>query len=31
MPSTGSIYAKPVKRCLAAKPGWIIYQVDLAA
>ena len=31
MPSTGSIYAKPVKRCLVAKPGWIIYQVDLAA
>ena len=31
MPSTGSIYAKPVKRCLVAKPGWVIYQVDLAA
>ena len=31
IPSTGSIYAKPVKRCLVAKPGWIIYQVDLAA
>ena len=30
-PSTGSIYAKPVKRCLVAKPGWIVYQVDLAA
>ena len=31
LPATGSIYAKPVKRCLVAKPGWIIYQVDLAA
>ena len=31
LPSTGSIYAKPVKRCLVAKPGWIVYQVDLAA
>ena len=31
LPSTGSIYAKPVKKCLVSKPGWIIYQVDLAA
>ena len=31
MPSTGSIYAKPVKRCLTAKDGFIFYVVDLAA
>lgn len=31
LPATGSIYAKAVKRCFTAKPGWIIYQVDLAA
>ena len=30
-PSTGSIYAKPVKRCFTAKDGWIFYVVDLAA
>lgn len=31
IPSTGSIYAKPVKRCFTAKDGFIFYVVDLAA
>ena len=28
LPSTGSIYAKPVKQCFVAKPGKIFYAVD---
>lgn len=31
LPATGSIYAKPIKRCFQAKEGWIFYIVDLAA
>ncbi len=31
MPSTGSVYAKPVKRCFTAFDDWIFYVVDLAA
>lgn len=31
MPSTGSKYAKPVKRCFTAKENRIFYMVDLAA
>jgi len=31
LPSTGSIYSKPVKQCFVAKPGWIFYIVDLQA
>lgn len=31
LPSTGTIYAKAVKRCFVAKPGYIFYMVDLKA
>ena len=31
LPSTGSIYAKPIKQCLIAEPDRIIYTVDLSA
>lgn len=31
LPATGSIYAKPVKKCLEAKQGYIWYMVDLNA
>ena len=31
LPATGSIYAKPVKRCFTANDDWIFYIVDLAA
>ena len=31
MPSTGTVYAKSVKKCFVAKPGWIIYQINLSA
>lgn len=31
IPSTGSIYAKPIKRCFTAPKGKIFYMVDFAA
>ena len=31
LPATGSIYAKPVKRCFEAPDGYIFYMVDLSA
>ena len=31
LPATGSIYAKPVKRCFEAPDNYIFYMVDLSA
>jgi len=31
LPSTGSIYAKPIKKCFIAPKGFVIYAVDLAS
>ena len=31
LPSTGSVYAKPVKKCLVAEQDHIFYMVDLSA
>ncbi len=30
-PSSGSIYAKPLKKCFVAKSGYVIYAIDLSA
>lgn len=31
MPSTTSIFAKPIKKCFTAKPGYIVAAIDFAA